>query len=81
MQRMVDSMVKYHNKIASTAPGQETTEGSTKKKNKYAYDSDEDTHGGTWEHKQRTQEMTETRGTHFSMIPLSCSSSFEIVFR
>ncbi|XP_071794994.1 SURP and G-patch domain-containing protein 1-like [Asterias amurensis] len=61
MQRMVDSMVKYHNKIASTAPRQETTEGSTKKKNKYAYDSDEDTHGGTWEHKQRTQEMTETR--------------------
>ena len=29
---------------------------------KYEYDSDEDTEGGTWEHKQRRQEMDATRG-------------------
>lgn len=30
-------------------------------KHKYAYDSDEDTEGGTWEHKLRTQEMVATQ--------------------
>ena len=33
-----------------------------KKKNQYEYDSDEDTEGGTWEHKARKKEMTETEG-------------------
>lgn len=28
---------------------------------KYEYDSDEDTHGGTWEHKRRAREMEETQ--------------------
>lgn len=28
---------------------------------KYEYDSDEDTEGGTWEHKLRNQEMTATQ--------------------
>jgi len=31
-------------------------------KPKYEYDSDEDTQGGTWEHKRRDMEMTATRG-------------------
>jgi splicing factor 4 len=31
-------------------------------KPKYEYDSDEDTDGGTWEHKRRTQEMDATKG-------------------
>lgn len=30
-------------------------------KHKYAYDSDEDTEGGTWEHKLRQQEMVATQ--------------------
>lgn len=30
-------------------------------KNKYEYDSDEDTRGGTWEHKLRVQEMMATQ--------------------
>ena len=29
---------------------------------KYEYDSDEDTEGGTWEHKNREKEMIATRG-------------------
>ncbi len=32
------------------------------KKIKYEYDSDEDTEGGTWEHKARSMEMEETYG-------------------
>ena len=31
-------------------------------KPKYEYDSDEDTEGGTWEHKKRKAEMRETEG-------------------
>lgn len=34
------------------------------KKNKYEYDSDEDTEGGTWEHKLRTAEMHTTKGLY-----------------
>ena len=33
-----------------------------KVKAKYEYDSDEDTEGGTWEHKNRTSEMEATKG-------------------
>lgn len=29
---------------------------------KYEYDSDEDTEGGTWEHKKRKAEMRKTQG-------------------
>ncbi|XP_022086972.1 SURP and G-patch domain-containing protein 1-like [Acanthaster planci] len=61
MQRMVDSMVKYHNKIAAAGRSAANQESGPRKKNKYEYDSDEDTHGGTWEHKQRMLEMEETR--------------------
>ena len=32
-----------------------------KVKRKYEYDSDEETEGGTWEHKQRAREMDETK--------------------
>jgi len=31
-------------------------------KPKYEYDSDEDTEGGTWEHKRRVMEMEATKG-------------------
>ena len=31
-------------------------------KPKYEYDSDEDTEGGTWEHKKRKKEMLKTLG-------------------
>ena len=31
-------------------------------KPKYEYDSDEDTEGGTWEHKKRMAEMAATKG-------------------
>ena len=31
-------------------------------KPKYEYDSDEDTKGGTWEHKKRKKEMRKTEG-------------------
>lgn len=33
------------------------------KRNRYEYDSDEDTEEGTWEHKARTKEMKNTEGT------------------
>ena len=36
------------------------------KNNKYEYDSDEDTEGGTWEHKLRVAEMQATKGYHFN---------------
>lgn len=36
--------------------------GGLKVKPKYQYDSDEDTEGGTWEHKKRQVEMEATRG-------------------
>lgn len=36
-------------------------EGMTVKP-KYEYDSDEDTEGGTWEHKRRDAEMVATKG-------------------
>jgi len=32
-------------------------------KPKYEYDSDEDTEGGTWEHKRRMLEMEATKGS------------------
>ena len=34
-------------------------------KPKYEYDSDEDTEGGTWEHKKRSLEMQKTAGIDF----------------
>ena len=37
-------------------------QAETKKNSKYEYDSDEDTEGGTWEHKARIKEMEKTRG-------------------
>lgn len=39
------------------------------KKNKYEYDSDEDTEGGTWEHKIRSAEMQATKGYFVDIIP------------
>ena len=40
---------------------QRTMAEMEQKKSKYSYDSDEDTEGGTWEHKARTKEMQKTR--------------------
>ena len=36
-----------------------------KVKPKYEYDSDEETEGGTWEHKMRRSEMDATKGKNF----------------
>lgn len=36
-------------------------------KNRYEYDSDEDTEGGTWEHKSRVNEMIATKGKWISI--------------
>ena len=38
-------------------------------KPKYEYDSDEDTEGGTWEHKRRVLEMTATQGQSLLTSP------------
>ena len=46
---------------------------------KYEYDSDEDTEGGTWEHKRRKTEMEKTEGTFTCRCKLSFSSSFIFV--
>ena len=35
---------------------------SKSEKTQYGYDSDEDTEGGTWEHKKRLDEMAKTQG-------------------
>lgn len=35
-------------------------------KPQYEYDSDEDTEGGTWEHKRRALEMKKTKRKYFS---------------
>ena len=40
------------------------------KKNKYEYDSDEETEGGTWEHKLRAVEMQTTKG-YILLVPLT----------
>lgn len=48
-----------------------------KVKRKYEYDSDEETEGGTWEHRQRASEMEATKG--WSMCfwsSLSCVCMF-----
>ena len=37
-------------------------------KPKYEYDSDEDTEGGTWEHKKRKKEMLKTLGLMVILI-------------
>ena len=40
-------------------------EESMNVKPKYEYDSDEDTEGGTWEHKRRVFEMEATKGLDY----------------
>ena len=57
MNRMYNAIVNFNKKVT-----RENAEDQKKKKHKYEYDSDEDTEGGTWEHKQRMQEMKETSG-------------------
>jgi len=43
-------------------------ETSMSVKPKYEYDSDEDTEGGTWEHKRRVLEMEATKGKFGSFV-------------
>ncbi len=45
-------------------------------KPQYEYDSDEDTDGGTWEHKKRSLEMLATYGMR--MIQVTCGSMWRI---
>ena len=52
-------------------------------KPKYEYDSDEDTEGGTWEHKKRKKEMSKTQGwlnfcVSFARYP--CGPSFALQY-
>ena len=44
-------------------------------KPKYDYDSDEDTEGGTWEHKKRKGEMRKTLGLYTHNLCVTCMSS------
>lgn len=46
-----------------------------KVKPKYEYDSDEDTEGGTWEHKQRMNEMQATKGKRGHALVLLSGTS------
>ena len=39
-------------------------------KPRYEYDSDEDTEGGTWEHKKRKKEMRKTEGLYYRTLCL-----------
>ena len=41
-------------------------------KPKYEYDSDEDTEGGTWEHKKRKAEMRKTIGLYTRNLHIAC---------
>ena len=43
---------------------------------KYEYDSDEDTEGGTWEHKQRRLEMDATRSEKLLCCEKTCLQGF-----
>ena len=45
-------------------------------KPKYEYDSDEDTEGGTWEHKRRVLEMEATKGLGILMFDISALCTF-----
>ncbi|XP_072038885.1 SURP and G-patch domain-containing protein 1-like isoform X2 [Amphiura filiformis] len=64
MNRMYDAIVNFNKKVT-----RENAEEKSRKnpKRKYEYDSDEDTEGGTWEHKQRMMEMKAT-GDHAEML-------------
>ena len=53
-------------KRKALAAQQRASLAATRIKPKYEYDSDEETDGGTWEHRQRVMEMEATRGNHFS---------------
>ncbi len=46
----------------------------------YEYDSDEDTEGGTWEHKFRAQEMLKTLGSTL-YGPVQCFQPFSYVLK
>ncbi|XP_071845419.1 SURP and G-patch domain-containing protein 1-like [Apostichopus japonicus] len=55
MQMLYNMIVK-----SQKQEGIDITKGGKIPKHKYEYDSDEDTDGGTWEHKMRQKEMAET---------------------
>jgi splicing factor 4 len=59
---MMYELILAKKKVEEAALVAEAITSVPQKKNKYEYDSDEETEGGTWEHKQRTAEMEATRG-------------------
>lgn len=64
MQMLYNMIVK-----SQKQEGVDITKGGKIPKHKYEYDSDEDTEGGTWEHKLRQKEMAETAGySQFSFM-------------
>ena len=50
--------------MAKKRAAEEEMKANAPKPGKYEYDSDEDTEGGTWEHKRRNKEMAATKGEH-----------------
>ena len=52
-------MLQLNRKVAEIQKAMRDAE--TKKNSKFEYDSDEDTEGGTWEHKARIKEMEKTK--------------------
>ena len=59
-----------------TACQGERTAKEREDKPKYEYDSDEDTEGGTWEHKKRKAEMRDTEGLDNVKSNFNISQSF-----
>lgn len=59
-----------------TACQGERTAKAREDKPKYEYDSDEDTEGGTWEHKKRKAEMRDTEGLDNVKSNFNISQSF-----
>ncbi|XP_006814600.1 SURP and G-patch domain-containing protein 1-like [Saccoglossus kowalevskii] len=75
-------MQKMYQAILSKRQG--STAGSShsvkkhggKRRNKYEYDSDEDTEGGTWEHKKRAEEMNMTQEEAFRQTSVNKGKHF-----
>lgn len=85
-----------YEKILAAKKSMEAKEAKKRKNNDpnkpvYEYDSDEDTEGGTWEHKKRKHEMEKTIGivccgcVHAVCVKkvnraLKCSCAFDIAY-
>lgn len=62
MNTMLSRLVIKMSLLQMTAAVVQIRTAQHGKKNKYEYDSDEETEGGTWEHKLRASEMQATKG-------------------